>query len=117
MRPHLRPGQGTGSCRKRRPGERRGAFRRAELGYLDQIVAGLRDAGLRVFHVVLDADDDILRERILGSAEAQQWRLAHLPAYQQSRSWMIRAADLVVDTGYRTPLEAAGRIADALGQR
>ena len=86
-------------------------------GYLDQIFAGLVHAGLTVFHVVLDADDDILRQRILGSAEAQQWRLAHLPAYQQSRSWLIRRADLVVDTGNRSPAEAAGQIANALGRR
>ena len=82
--------------------------------YLDQIFAGLRNAGLTVFHVVLDADDEILRQRIHGSAEARQWRLAHLPAYQQSRPWMIRAADLVVDTRYRTPAEAAQQIAGAL---
>ena len=82
--------------------------------YLDQIFAGLREAGHNVFHVVLDADADILRQRIHGSAEAQQWRLAHLPTYLQSRSWMIRVADLVVDTGHRTPAEVARRIADAL---
>jgi AAA domain len=82
--------------------------------YLDQIFAGLRDARLTVFHVVLDADDNILRERIHRSAEAQQWRLAHLPTYQESRSWMIAAADLVVDTGHRTPAEAAQQIAAAL---
>jgi hypothetical protein len=46
--------------------------------YLEQIFAGLRVAGLSVFHVVLDADEDILRQRILGSDEAQAWRLAHL---------------------------------------
>ena len=86
-------------------------------GYLDQIFAGLADAGLAVFHVVLDADDHILRQRILGSPEAQQWRLAHLPAYQQSRSWLIPEADLVVDTGQRTPAQAAGQIAGALGKR
>lgn len=86
-------------------------------GYLEQILAGLRDAGLTVFHVVLDAGDDVLRERILGSAEAQQWRLAHLAAYQRSRSWLIPEADLVVDTGGRTPAEAAGQIAGALGNR
>jgi len=86
-------------------------------GYLDQIFAGMRDAGLTVFHVVIDADDDILRERILGSAEAQQWRLAHLPTYQQSRSWMVTAADLVIDTGHRTPAETAEQIAAALPER
>jgi hypothetical protein len=82
--------------------------------YLDQIFAGLREAGHKVFHVVLDADADILRQRIHGLAEAQQWRLAHLPTYLQSRSWMIPVADLVVDTGHRTPGEAARQIADAL---
>jgi AAA domain len=39
--------------------------------YLEQIFAGLRVAGHSVFHVVLDADEDILRQRILGSDEAQ----------------------------------------------
>jgi hypothetical protein len=40
-------------------------------GYLDQIFAGLRDAGLAVSHVVLDADHETLRQGIHGSAEAQ----------------------------------------------
>jgi hypothetical protein len=86
-------------------------------GYLDQIFTGLHEAGLTVFHIVLDADDDILRQRIHGSAEAQQWRLAHLPAYQQARSWMLPAADLVVDTGRRTPAQTAAHIAEALPRR
>jgi AAA domain len=86
-------------------------------GYLDEIFAGLRDAGLKVFHVLLDADDDVLRQRIHGSAEAQQWRLDHLPAYQQSRTWMMPAADLIVDTGHRTSAEAARQIASALLER
>jgi hypothetical protein len=50
--------------------------------YLEQIFAGLRDAGLDVFHVVLDAAEEVLRERIRGSAEAQAWRLDHLAAYR-----------------------------------
>ena len=82
--------------------------------YLEQIFAGLRDAGLPVFHVVLDAEEDILRERIRGSPEAQAWRLAHLAEYRASRSWMIPAADLVVDIGRRTPSAAAHQIVDAL---
>ena len=75
--------------------------------YLEQIFAGLSEAGLRVFHVLLDADEEILRERIQGSPEAQAWRLAHLAGYRASRSWMIPAADVVVDTGRRTPSSAA----------
>ncbi len=31
---------------------------------------GLRGAGLDVFHVALDASDEVLRQRIQGSAEA-----------------------------------------------
>jgi AAA domain len=82
--------------------------------YLEQIFAGLREAGLRVFHVLLDADEEILRQRIQGSPEAQARRLAHLAEYRASRSWMILAADVVVNTGRRTPSSAAHQIADAL---
>lgn len=82
--------------------------------YLEQIFAGLCEAGLPVFHVVLDADEDILRQHIQNSPEAQSWRLAHLAEYQASRSWMIPAADLVVDTRYATPAAAAHQIADAV---
>lgn len=81
---------------------------------LERIFAGLRDAGLTVFHVVLDADEEILRQRIHGSGEARRWRLAHLNDYRISRSWMISAADLVVNTGSRTPAEVAHQIAAAL---
>ncbi len=82
--------------------------------YLEQIFAGLRDAGQAVFHVVLDANEDTLRQRIRGSDEAQAWRLAHLAEYRSSRSWMVPAADLVVDTGSQPPSAAAHQIADAL---
>jgi chloramphenicol 3-O-phosphotransferase len=81
---------------------------------MEQISAGLRDAGLDVFHVVLDAGEEVLRQRILGSAEARAWRLDHLAEYRSSRAWMIRAADLAVDTGCRPPAEIAHQIADAL---
>ena len=40
---------------------------------MEQIFAGLREAGLPVFHVVLDADEDMLRQRIQDSPEAQAW--------------------------------------------
>jgi chloramphenicol 3-O-phosphotransferase len=82
--------------------------------YLEQIIAGLRHAGLDVFHIVLDADEEVLRQRIRGSAEAQAWRLDHLAEYRSSRVWMIQAADLAVDTCCRTPVEIAHQIAAAL---
>lgn len=82
--------------------------------YMEEIFAGLREGGLPVFHVVLDADEDILRQRIQDSPEAQAWRLAHLAGYRASRSWMIPAADLVVDIGHQLPSAAAQQVADAL---
>jgi chloramphenicol 3-O-phosphotransferase len=82
--------------------------------YLEQIFADLRGAGLDVFHVVLDAGDEVLRQRIQGSGEAQAWRLGHLAEYRSSRAWMIQAADLAVDTGGRTPAEIAHQISAAL---
>jgi hypothetical protein len=82
--------------------------------YLEEIFNGLRGAGLPVFHVVLDAGEDILRQRIRDSDEAQAWRLDHLAEYRASRPWMTAAADLVVDTGHRTAAETARHIASAL---
>ena len=82
--------------------------------YLEQIFAGLRDAGLDVFHVVLDASEQVLRQRIQGSGEAEAWRLDHLAQYRSSRAWMIAAADLAVDTGRPTPAEIAHQISAAL---
>jgi hypothetical protein len=76
--------------------------------------AGLRDAGLDVFRIVLDIGDEALQQRIQGSAEARAWRLDHLAEYRSSRAWMIQAADLAVDTGRRTPAEIAHQIAAAL---
>jgi hypothetical protein len=77
--------------------------------HLEQIFAGLCDAGLDVFHVVLDASEEVLRQRIQGSAEAQAWRLDHLAEYRSPRVWIIQAADLAVDTGCRTPLRSRTR--------
>jgi chloramphenicol 3-O-phosphotransferase len=77
--------------------------------YFDQIFTALRAAELEVFHVVLDAADAVLRSRIEGSDEAREWRLAHLDEYQTARSWMVQAADLVVDTAASTPPQIARR--------
>jgi AAA domain-containing protein len=82
--------------------------------YLEEIFTGLRVAGLAVFHVLLDADEDVLRRRIHGSDEAQAWRLAHLAGYRAARSWLSEAADLVVDTAALSPDEVANRVASAL---
>ena len=82
--------------------------------YLAEILAGLRAAGLDVVHVLLDADDDALRQRTEAGDEARDWRLAHLAAYRQAREWLLPAADLVVDTTAVTPAAAARRVFDAV---
>jgi chloramphenicol 3-O-phosphotransferase len=82
--------------------------------YLDQIFAPLHAAELEVFHVVLDAADEVLRSRIEGSDEARVWRLGHLDAYSAARAWMVESADLVVDTAASTPPQIARRIVAAL---
>jgi hypothetical protein len=81
---------------------------------LEQIFAPLRAAELAVFHVVLDAADVVLRNRISGSDETQEWRLAHLDEYQAARPWMVETADFVVDTAASTPPQIARRILAAL---
>jgi chloramphenicol 3-O-phosphotransferase len=82
--------------------------------YLAEIFEGLRVSGIDVFHVVLDADEPLLRHRIERSDEARQWRLDHLSRYQAARGWMTEEADLVVDTSAVSPDRVAGRIAAAL---
>jgi predicted kinase len=82
--------------------------------YFDQIFALLRAAGLDTFHVVLDASDAVLRNRIETSDEAREWRLTHLDEYQDARSWMTEAADYVADTAASTPPQIARRIFGAL---
>lgn len=82
--------------------------------YLAEIFAGLRAAGLPVFHVLLDADDEALRRRVEGSDEARQWRLDHLAGYREARPWLCEHADQVVDTTAISASESARHIAGAL---
>jgi predicted kinase len=82
--------------------------------YFDQIFGQLRAAELDTFHVVLDAADAVLRNRIETSDEAREWRLTHLDEYQDARSWMTEAADYVVDTAASTPPQIARRIFSSL---
>lgn len=86
-------------------------------GYFAEIVNGLAVAGHEMFHVVLDAPEDVLRRRIEGAEEAQAWRLQHLPIYVDARDWMVARADLVVDTSTLGPASVAATILDAMGDR
>jgi predicted kinase len=82
--------------------------------YFDQILTQLRAADLDTFHVLLDAADAVLRNRIETSDEAREWRLTHLDEYQDARPWMTESADFVVDTAASTPPQIARRIFGAL---
>ncbi len=85
--------------------------------YLTEIFTGLRGAGLAVFHVLLDASDDVLRRRIEGSDEARQWRLDHLATYRRARPWLREEADLVLGTAGLSVAQVARHIAGALPMR
>lgn len=82
--------------------------------YLEEITAALHAAGLEVFHVLLDVQEPVLRNRIEASREAVEWRLEHVAEYQAARPWLRDAADLIVDTTQLSPADAALRIAGAL---
>lgn len=78
--------------------------------YWRELMAGLDALGHEVLHVVIEADEEVMRARIEGSEEAQSWRLAHLPVYASSRPWLVEYADLVLDTTELTPEQAADRV-------
>lgn len=78
---------------------------------MDEILHGLGAAGLDVRHVLLDAEEDALRDRIDRSPCARQWLLDHLPEYQEARGWLRITADLVIDTSALSAPEVAAHIA------
>ncbi len=82
--------------------------------YRDEIFGALAADRVAIHHVVLHAEETILRKRIEAdeteSARARQWRLDHLAAYQQARPWLEEDA-VVVDTTALTPRRAAELIA------
>jgi L-rhamnose mutarotase len=82
--------------------------------FWQEISDGLSARDIEVFHVLLDAEESVLHQRISASGEAVDWRLEHLADYRDARAWMHAAADLVVDTGASSPEDVACRIAKAL---
>jgi chloramphenicol 3-O-phosphotransferase len=85
--------------------------------YFTEIVGGLTASGHLVVHVLLDAPEDALRQRIEDVEEAREWRLAHLPVYLGARAWMTARADLVLDTSAGDPTALAQRIIANVGDR
>ena len=84
-----------------------------EEAYWDELILRLSELGHRVLHVLLEADQLIMRNRIEADQTARQGRLDHLPKYAEARSWMARRADLIVDTTRLTPEQVAHRVWDS----
>jgi len=87
--------------------------------YMQQIADGFAAHSLKLFHVLLDAPTECLRERILSDADkmASPWRLEHVADYEVARAWMRDEADLVIDTGTHSAVEAAEQVVTAAGLR
>ena len=82
-------------------------------GYWRELRAGLGGHGQEVVHVLVEADEDVMRRRIAADEEepgAMRWRLDHLSAYAAARPWLTASADLVVDTTDLTPEDAADHV-------
>lgn len=88
--------------------------------YWDELESGLTALRHEVFHVVLEADESVVRQRIEADeveSSARVWRLDHLPTYAAARPWLLARADLHLDTTALTPQAAADLIANAVGHR
>jgi hypothetical protein len=87
--------------------------------YWAELRSGLDEHGIPCLHVVLDADEEMLRERIaddMVESGALQWRIDHLDEYRSARTWMTASADLVVDVTERSPDEAATVVLQGLSR-
>ncbi|WP_438489043.1 NUDIX hydrolase [Streptomyces sp. S186] len=91
--------------------------------YRDEIFGSLAARRIPVRHVLLHAEETILRERISrreetpgdpeGSAAVRRWCLAHLGPYARALDWLGSDAH-VVDTTTLTPRQTAERVAEAV---
>ena len=91
--------------------------------YRDEIFGGLAARRIPVRHVLLDADETILRARIArrgerseddgADAAARAGCLEHLPEYRRALPW-LRADAHTVDTSSLTPRQTAERVAEAI---
>jgi hypothetical protein len=85
--------------------------------YWDELKSGFGDRRLEVFHVLLDAPSDLLRERIIGDqieGKAERWRLDHIATYESAKKWLSSSADLVVDTSRLSAMESDSYILESL---
>jgi hypothetical protein len=86
-----------------------------EEDYWDELVLGLSERGHAVLHVLLEADEPTMRDRIEADRQlvvARQVRLDRLAKFAEARSWIARRADLIVDTTRLAPGQVADRVWD-----
>ncbi|MGG2465116.1 NUDIX domain-containing protein [Streptomyces sp. RGM 3693] len=91
--------------------------------YRDEIFGSLAARRIPVRHVLLHAEETILRERIAhredtpdgleGNASVRRWCLEHLGPYAQALDWLKNDAH-VVDTTALTPRQTAERVVEAV---
>ncbi|MEV6564917.1 NUDIX hydrolase [Streptomyces kronopolitis] len=91
--------------------------------YRDEIFGALAARRIPVRHVLVHAEETILRDRIAerekgsedarAAASTRRWSLAHLGPYADALPW-LRGDALVVDTGRLTPRQTAERVAEAV---
>jgi hypothetical protein len=85
--------------------------------YWSDLRAGAAFLGVDIFHVLLDCREDVLRGRIHADdveRGARDWRLDHLAVYEAARPWLIRAADIVLDTSALNCDQVAEQVLAAL---
>ena len=88
--------------------------------YWDQLESGLSALGHEVVHVVVEADEFVMRQRIAADQKdpgAAHWQLDHLPTYAAARTWLTARADLVLDTTALTLDDAAEQIWKVAAER
>ncbi|MFG2289296.1 NUDIX domain-containing protein [Streptomyces sp. NPDC048595] len=91
--------------------------------YRDEIFGSLAARRIPVLHVLLHAEETILRTRIAhreetpgddgANAAIRRWSLAHLEPYADALPWLTDDAH-VVDTTRLTPRQTAERVAEAV---
>jgi len=87
--------------------------------YAEEIFNALAGSGVSVHHILLHAEDDVLRARIerhdifpddpARSDRVRAWRLRHLAAYRDAMGWLASGARML-DTTTLSPEQAATRI-------
>jgi hypothetical protein len=86
-------------------------------GYRSEVVDGCRSEGHEVFHPVVEAEPETLRNRIERDEVergAIEWLMKHLVGYEQQRQWMRGGADFNIDTTAISSQKSAVRLLNAV---